>query len=132
MILEPPKIKSATVFHISKFPLLPLCSLPPNSYPSSWQPLVVFHPYSFAFSRVPYKWNYVVRSLPSFSILFLKFIHIGARVTSCFLFIPLYRCTKTGLPICQLMDFWDVSILDPLRINLLKISVNKSLLFNKS
>lgn len=88
--------------------------------------------YSFICSRMLYKWNYVVRSLLSLSRLFLKFIHIGSCVTHCFLFIPLYRCTKTGLPICQPMDFWDVFILDPLRINLLKIFVNKSLLFNKS
>lgn len=88
--------------------------------------------YSFICSRMLYKWNYVVKSRPSLSILVLKFIHTGACVTSCFLFIPLYRCTRTGLPICQPMDFWDVSILNPLRINPLKIFVNKSLLFNKS
>ena len=68
------------------------------------QPLETTHlicSYSFICSRMLYKWNYVVRSHPSLSILVLKFIHTGACVTSCFLFIPLYRCTKTGLPICQ-------------------------------
>ena len=40
----------------------PWQSIPPSPYPNSWEALIYFQLYGFAFSRVPRKWKYVVCS----------------------------------------------------------------------
>lgn len=81
----------------------------PNPLLNSSQPLIFYHHYSFAFSRMPYNWNYTVCSL---------FFHLVICIDDSSIFlcgliahsffsinnIPLSGCTTVDLSIHQLKD----------------------------
>lgn len=82
-----------------------------------WQPLIFLHFYNCVISRMLLKWNHSVCNSLRLALFTqhssLEVVHVIACMTSSFLFIPWYRCTKVYSPIrgyLMVSSFWLLEI----------------------